>query len=37
MGENPNLKCIRLFTSPEGWVADFTGNGIADRFPRLDQ
>lgn len=37
MGENPNLKCIRLFTTPEGWVADFTGDDIADRFPRLGQ
>jgi 1,2-dihydroxy-3-keto-5-methylthiopentene dioxygenase len=37
MGENPSLKCIRLFTTPEGWIADFTGNDIADRFPRLDQ
>jgi 1,2-dihydroxy-3-keto-5-methylthiopentene dioxygenase len=37
MGENPNLKCIRLFTTPEGWIADFTGNDIADRFPRLGQ
>lgn len=37
MGENPNFKCIRLFTTPEGWVADFTGNAIAKRFPTLDQ
>lgn len=37
MGENPNLKCIRFFTIPEGWVANFTGNDIADRFPRLEQ
>ena len=37
MGENPDLRCIRLFTTPEGWVADFTGNNIADNFPRLEQ
>lgn len=37
MGEKPNLKCIRLFTTPEGWVANFTGDDIADRFPRLEQ
>ncbi|ADJ27651.1 1,2-dihydroxy-3-keto-5-methylthiopentene dioxygenase [Nitrosococcus watsonii] len=37
MGENPNLTCIRLFTTPEGWVANFTGNDIADHFPRLTQ
>lgn len=35
MGATPNLKCIRLFTTPEGWVADFTGDSIAERFPRL--
>lgn len=37
MGENPNLKAIRLFTSPEGWVAQFTGNKIAETFPKLEQ
>ncbi|MDB5972906.1 MAG: Acireductone dioxygenase [Hydrocarboniphaga sp.] len=36
MGPNPNLKAIRLFTTPEGWVANFTGDNIADRFPRLE-
>ena len=37
MGENPNLKAIRLFTTPEGWVAHFTGSDIASRFPKLEQ
>lgn len=37
MGENPNFKCIRLFTTPEGWVADFTGSDIAKTFPTYDQ
>lgn len=37
MGENPHFKCIRLFTTPEGWLADFTGDSIAERFPTLDQ
>ncbi len=37
MGENPNFKCIRLFTTPEGWVAQFTGNPIAKSFPTFDQ
>lgn len=37
MGPTPKLKAIRLFTTPEGWVAKFTGDKIADRFPRLDQ
>jgi len=37
MGEHPQLKCIRLFTTPEGWVAEFTGDSIARRFPTLDE
>ncbi|OQW73249.1 MAG: cupin [Proteobacteria bacterium ST_bin11] len=37
MGENPAFKCIRLFTTEDGWVAEFTGNPIADSFPTLDQ
>ncbi len=37
MGENPRFKCIRLFTTPDGWVADFTGSDIAKSFPTLDQ
>lgn len=36
MGEAPHLKCIRLFTRPEGWVADFTGDEIATRFPKFE-
>ena len=37
MGENPNFTCIRLFTTPYGWVANFTGDPIANTFPTLDQ
>lgn len=37
MGENPSLTCIRLFTSKEGWVADYTGDEIADKFPKYEQ
>ncbi len=37
MGENPHLACIRLFTNPDGWVADFTGSDIAKSFPNLDE
>ncbi|OAI18870.1 MULTISPECIES: 1,2-dihydroxy-3-keto-5-methylthiopentene dioxygenase [Methylomonas] len=37
MGENPAFKCIRLFTTEDGWVAEFTGDRIAERFPTLDQ
>ncbi|HXH03226.1 MAG TPA: acireductone dioxygenase [Candidatus Competibacteraceae bacterium] len=36
MGPNPRFRCIRLFTNPEGWVANFTGSDIAERFPRLE-
>lgn len=35
MGEYPNLKAIRMFTDPSGWVAKFTGSPIADSFDRL--
>lgn len=37
MGENPNFTCIRLFTTPYGWVANFTGNPISAAFPTLDK
>ncbi len=37
MGENPRFKCIRLFTTAEGWVARFTGSDIAKSFPTFDQ
>ncbi|MDD5273163.1 MAG: cupin [Methylovulum sp.] len=37
LGENPQLKAIRLFTTPDGWVATFTGSDIAATFPTLDQ
>jgi 1,2-dihydroxy-3-keto-5-methylthiopentene dioxygenase len=36
MGANPKLKCIRLFTTPEGWLADFTGSLISDYFPKYE-
>lgn len=36
MGPRPNFKAIRLFITPEGWVANFTGDPIAERFPRLE-
>jgi len=36
MGPAPFFKAIRLFITPEGWVANFTGNRIADQFPRLE-
>lgn len=36
MGPQPYFIAIRLFDNPEGWVANFTGDNIADRFPRLE-
>lgn len=35
MSEAPHFIAIRLFTNPAGWVANFTGDDIATRFPRL--
>lgn len=35
MGPNPYFIAIRIFSNPEGWVAAFTGDEIAQRFPRL--
>jgi 1,2-dihydroxy-3-keto-5-methylthiopentene dioxygenase len=35
MSEAPYFIAIRLFTNPAGWVAEFTGSDIAERFPRL--
>lgn len=36
MGTKPDFKCIRLFTTDEGWLADFTGSDIATHFPDYD-
>jgi 1,2-dihydroxy-3-keto-5-methylthiopentene dioxygenase len=36
MGTRPSFKCIRFFTTPDGWVGDFTGSDIATRFPDFD-
>jgi 1,2-dihydroxy-3-keto-5-methylthiopentene dioxygenase len=35
MSESPYFVAIRLFTNTEGWVARFTGEDIAERFPRM--
>lgn len=35
MSEAPYFVAIRLFSNPEGWVANFTGEDIAERFPRM--
>ena len=36
MGPQPRFKAVRLFTSEAGWQAKFTGDPIAERFPRLN-
>jgi 1,2-dihydroxy-3-keto-5-methylthiopentene dioxygenase len=36
MGADPEFAAVRLFVNPDGWVAQFTGDGIASRFPKLD-
>ena len=37
MGPAPRFTAIRLFTNPEGWVANFTGETIAERFPSFGE
>lgn len=36
MGTEPDFKCIRFFTVPEGWLGNFTGSDFARRFPEFD-
>ena len=36
MGSAPSFRCIRFFTTEDGWVGDFTGSDIATRFPDYD-
>jgi 1,2-dihydroxy-3-keto-5-methylthiopentene dioxygenase len=36
MGPRPEFAAIRLFVNPEGWVAQFTGDPIAARFPKYE-
>jgi len=36
MGSAPSFCALRFFNNNAGWVARFTGNPIADRYPRLD-
>jgi len=36
MGSSPHFTAIRFFDNPEGWVAQFTGDPIAGRFPLLN-
>jgi 1,2-dihydroxy-3-keto-5-methylthiopentene dioxygenase len=37
MGASPRFTAIRLFVNPDGWIAQFTGSDIAERFPRLER
>ncbi|MFD4997491.1 1,2-dihydroxy-3-keto-5-methylthiopentene dioxygenase [Streptomyces buecherae] len=36
MGPRPEFTAIRFFAGEDGWVGDFTGDPISQRFPRLD-
>jgi 1,2-dihydroxy-3-keto-5-methylthiopentene dioxygenase len=36
MGPDPEFTAIRFFVSTDGWVANFTGDDIAARFPRYE-
>lgn len=36
MGPRPFFAAIRLFTTPDGWVASFTGDKIADTVPKYE-
>ncbi len=37
MGPHPQFAAIRMFTSPDGWTARFTGSDIAQRFPKFGE
>jgi len=37
MGSQPNFKCIRFFTTEEGWVPIYQVESISDQFPVLDE
>ena len=37
MGPEPEFTCIRLFVSPDGWVANFTGDKISQVIPRFNE
>ncbi|MFG1705844.1 acireductone dioxygenase [Nonomuraea sp. M3C6] len=36
MGTRPDFTAIRFFHDDDGWVGDFTGDGIAGRIPDYD-
>ncbi|MDH5474046.1 MAG: cupin [Gammaproteobacteria bacterium] len=37
MGEHPSFKCIRFFTTENGWEGHMTGSKIASQFPDFDE
>ena len=37
MGASPDFTCIRLFTDPAGWIAEFTGDTISEEYPKLER
>jgi 1,2-dihydroxy-3-keto-5-methylthiopentene dioxygenase len=37
MGPEPRFCALRFFNNSQGWVADFSGDPIATRYPSLDQ
>jgi 1,2-dihydroxy-3-keto-5-methylthiopentene dioxygenase len=37
MGPEPDITAIRFFDNKEGWVPHFTGDKIADEFPKFDK
>jgi 1,2-dihydroxy-3-keto-5-methylthiopentene dioxygenase len=36
MGTEPDFAAVRFFRDEEGWVGNFTGDPIAERFPDFD-
>ena len=37
LGSSPCITAIRLFTTAEGWVAQYTGSDIAEQFPKFER
>jgi 1,2-dihydroxy-3-keto-5-methylthiopentene dioxygenase len=37
MGARPDFVAIRFFEQEDGWIGEFTGDPIGERFPTLDQ
>ncbi len=35
MSESPSFVAIRFFTTPDGWVAEFTGDPVAEKYPPM--